>query len=175
MIENTWKASNLLNLKSEVLSDELFVDVMMSKSDSASPFTGHINEKPWLTRVIEAEQTLVLSYLFQNKKEDICNLIRKSGKDVMESYISSSLISLLLEKSDNYRMLRREFFMILISVYGCDKSIAYVKMHSKDTSIVSLKAVNELKDLFAFTNVQKFKLTTFVTTVCNDINLRVQS
>ena len=149
-------SSNLIYLNSELLSEEFFVDLMMSKSKTESPFTGQIIMKSWLSRVIESEQPSVLSYLFLNKKEDICSLIKESGKDAFDA--SKSLISLLLEKSDNYRMLRREFFMILTTVHDRDESIAYVKKHCKDTSSVSLKSVQELKDLFPYTIVQKLGL-----------------
>ena len=55
-------------------------------------------------------------------------------------------------------MIRRDFFMILTDVKNCEDSISYVKKYSKNTSLVSLKAVQEIKDLFDYETTQKITM-----------------
>ena len=149
-------ASNLILLNSELLSKELFVALMRSKSTGSDPFTGHINGRPWLSRIIESQQTSILSYIFDEMREDVSNVIERTDNNSQD--ISKTLIPFLLEKNDNQRMLRRDFFMILTKEKNSSDAIGYVKQNSKDTSIVSLKAVREIQDLFDFTSIQKFKI-----------------
>ena len=151
-------APNLTSFYSELLSEKYFVEIMMQKSNIKSPFTDYINNRPWLSAVIESQQLShpILSYLFVNKKRDVCEMINSSGSDSFD--IFCALMNLLLDKTDNHRMLRREFFMILTSIKDCNESTSFVKYHSMDTSIVSLKAVQEIKDLFDYTGFQKCKI-----------------
>ena len=104
----------LISLNSELLSEELFIDLMKSKCNDKNPLTGLINDSPWFSRAIESDQVSIISHLFLNHEKDICDLIGSSDKYSVD--VSKTLISLLLDKSDNYRMLRREFFMLLITV-----------------------------------------------------------
>ena len=48
--------------------------------------------------------------------------------------------------------------MILTEEKDCDAAISFVKKHCTDTSIVSLKTVQEIKDLYEYTNTQKVLL-----------------
>ena len=81
---------------------------MIDKSPKEGPFTGHIYERPWFSRVIEAQQTSVLSKIFDDKnkimEKEVSKLTRETGKDYHD--ISSTLIPFLLEKNDDQRMLR---------------------------------------------------------------------
>ena len=149
-------SSNLIFLNSELLSKELYIALMKIKSPKESPFTGNINGRPWLSRVIESQQTPILSYIFDEMRVDVAKVINSTESGCQD--ISKTLITFLLEKSDNQRMLRRDFFMILTKEKDKSDAISYVKHNSNDTSNVSLKAVQEIQDLFDFTAIQKFKI-----------------
>ena len=54
------------------------------------------------------------------------NVIERGTKEYDE--ISKFLVTLLLSKSDYFKMLRREFFVILTTQFDdCDKAVAYLK------------------------------------------------
>ena len=130
----------------------------MIKSNLPCFFHEKFNDRPWLSIVIESEQLNqpILSYLFAYKQQDVINMI--NSFEAESSDISRALMTLLLDKTDNHRMLRRDFFKLLTNAKDCYGAIAYVKNHSDETSIVSSKAVQEIKDLYDFTGIQKFLL-----------------
>ena len=156
--KNEISVPNLIFLNLELLPKELFVNLMLKKSNQISSFHGHINNKPWLSWIIESDQLYptFLPYIFANKQQDIKNMIKASKDNFCD--VSRTLIPLLLDKTDNQRMLRREFFMLLTDVKNCNDAIAYIKTNSEETSIVSLKSVQEIKDLYNFTQFQKVKI-----------------
>ena len=73
-------ASNLTFLNSELLSEKLLAQLMISKSEKESPLTGDIYKQPWILRTIESEQTSILSHLFLHRKNYVRDSIEESGK-----------------------------------------------------------------------------------------------
>ena len=66
-------------------------------------------------------------------------------------------MTLMLDKTNNFSVLRREFFGILTSNFPkCSKdAIDYVKKNCSETSNVTLKAVEEIKAQYNFTTTEK--------------------
>ena len=65
-------------------------------------------------------------------------------------------MTLLLDNTDNFRMLRREFFQILTSHFSdADEAINFIKKYSPHTSAVVKKATEEIKGQYDYTRVEK--------------------
>ena len=144
--------SNLIWLHS-LLSDDLLVKLFSGKCDESAPFEGNIEEQPWLIRLLETQIASLVSATF--KLESFIAVIQ--DEDEGTRGISKSIINLLLDKTDNYRMIRREFFQILTCHYkdSRDSAIEYVKKYSSHTSSVAKIAVEEIKGQYDFTTVEK--------------------
>ena len=155
-------SSNLIWLHS-ILSDDLLVKLFNGKCDESAPFKGTIQKQSWLTRLVETNISSLISTTF--KLESLIAVIKDEDEDTCG--ISESLINLLLDKTDNYRMIRREFFQILTSHYKNSRSSAihYVKKYSSHTSSVTKIAVDEIKGQYDFTFIEKttFFLSLFFT------------
>ena len=75
-----------------------------------------------------------LSYLFNHKTEVIAKHVIYEGCKKKDP-ISKSLMTLLLEKTNDFQLVRKEFFQILTSCFDdCYAAIAYVKKYATDTS-----------------------------------------
>ena len=168
--ENSETSSNLIYLHS-ILKDDLFIKLMIQKSGIATPFQGEIKGKSWFICVIEAKMTHVLSFLFKDKPNLIINVINEEYDN--SNIISKSMVALIMNKTDEFSGLRREFFEILISNFHKKSihAIYYVKNHSPETSYVTLKAVQEIKAQYDFTTMDKIKIlgSLFVTFVLGSI------
>ena len=149
--------SNLIYLHS-ILNDELFIRLMMDKSGKDTPLDGKIHGNKWLVCVIEAQMTSIISFLLKEKQDLIINIINDRYENSTE--ISRSMMSLILDKTDNFSVLRREFFGILTSNFKkCSKdAIDYVKENCSETSNVTIKAVEEIKAQYNFTSTEKFSI-----------------
>ena len=145
--------SHITHLHS-ILSNDLFIKLMVEKSDGCNPFSGGIEGKAWLARVIDAQLTSILSFIFKNRPNDVKRYIIGSGKNTTD--LSKSLIDLLLNKTNNFTMLRREFLEILTShLENSDDAIQFVKQNSSETSNVSLKCVQEIKEQYNYSKIEK--------------------
>ena len=146
-------SSNIMFLHS-ILGDKLLVELCSKKSKANGPLYGKIKQYPWLTHIIEVEMTTVLSYLFKNSRNDIINLVTTQNN--ASNQISTKLITLLLDNTDNFRMLRREFFLILTDHFdNAEDAIKCIKIYSTNTSVVVKKATEEIKGQYGYTKVEK--------------------
>ena len=155
-------SSNIIWLHS-VLSDDLLVKLFKGKCPESATLVGNIDDEPWLIRLLETQISSLVSAIF--KLESIQTVIE--DKDEATYGISHSLVNLLLDKTDNYKMIRREFLQILTLHYkdSRDSAINYVKKYSSHTSSVTKFAVEEIKGQYDFTSVEKltFFLSLFFT------------
>ena len=65
-------APSLIFLYSKLFSEKLFVDLLMIKSNMPCVFHEKINNRPWLSTIIESEQLNqpILSHIFAYKQQE---------------------------------------------------------------------------------------------------------
>ena len=121
--------SSVLLCLHQFLSNNYIFDLFSAKSKSNN-FSGTIKGKSWLLSAVEAQDNILLSYIFSSKKKDVQDNIILRGFTTYDK-LSAGLIPLLLEKTNDYQMVRKEFFQIMTSYFiNSNDAIEYVKKYA---------------------------------------------
>ena len=83
--------------------------------------------KSWLLSAVEAQDNELLTWIFNNKGEEVRDNIITRGVNEYDK-ISKGLIPLLLEKTNDYQIVRNQFFEIVTTHFSNSKdAINYIK------------------------------------------------